>query len=304
MNHQGASHFQIETYFAVKHHWSPQTTTHITPFMPHHYVLWIIESGSLRVQINSSEWMLSSGDAFFAPRRQTRYLQVPQGAHWWSLDFLPHWFNGIDPLQTMREPLLWKHSAATEEARQLIDILTQRWMSQWDKGPLNPALLEQYYQELPQHCANFSREEQLTCHGLAQALFGWCLEMLRHSHAPAHLHSTLPDWLQRALDLIEKSPTLTTEQLAHQVAFSSVQLRRLFHRWLGLSPREYILQRRMEKARILLEDTRWSVTSISQSVGFSSMSSFARAFKSIYGVAPLQWRKATQDPASSKNYPL
>jgi len=303
INNSKAQYLEIETYFAIEHQWPPQTEPHITLSIPHHYMVWVIDEGELFVKIENQQWHLQAGDVFFAPRRQTRHLLAPRGGHWWSLDFLPRWFNNIDPLQTLGKPIVWKHSAQFTELQQLMQLLVTRWMSPWDKGPLQPALLERYFQELPGHCPAFSMEEKLICQGLAQAILGWCLKELSQSEIYVPLHETLPPWLQRTLALVEENPALSINELARDAAFSPVQLRRLFHRWLGLSPREYLFQRRMDKARLLLEETNWTIPTVAQSVGFSSPSSFTRAFKTIYGMAPAQQRHSSQEPAK-KLFPL
>jgi AraC-like DNA-binding protein len=304
MNHSKAHYLNIETYFAIEHLWPAQKKPHVTLSIPHHYMLWVIDEGELHVKINAKQWTLHSGDAFFAPRRQTRHLHVPTGAHWWSLDFLPYWFNDIDPLQSVRKPVVWSHHQETDELRQLMELLSKRWMASWNKGPLRPELLSSYFQELPDHRAAFSPEEQLVNQGLAQAIFGRCLEKLSQSKVAVHLHESLPPLLQRALNFIEENPKLSIEELSRQVGFSPVQLRRMFHYWLGLSPRQYLLQQRMDKARLLLETTSWTVSAIAESVGFSSISSFARAFKSIYGVAPLELRQNSRKSATQKMFSL
>lgn len=304
MNRSRAHYLEIETYFAIEHLWPVQKKPHVTLSIPHHYMLWVIEEGELHVKINSKLWVLHPGDVFFAPRRQTRYLHVPQGAHWWSLDFLPYWFNGIDPLQSVREPVMWKHLPETDDLHPLMKLLAKRWMAPWNEGPLRPELLSSYFLELPKHRDAFSTEEQLICQGLAQAIFGWCLKKLSQSQIQVHLHESLPPLLQRALAFIEESPQLSINELSRQVGFSPVQLRRMFHHWLGLSPRQYLLQQRLDKARLLLETTSWTVSVIAQSVGFSSISSFARAFKTIYGVAPLQLRQNSRKAATQKMFSL
>jgi len=304
MNHSKTHYLNIETHFAIEHLWPAQKKPHVTLSIPHHYMLWVIDEGELHVKINAKQWILHSGDAFFAPRRQTRYLHIPNGAHWWSLDFLPYWFNDIDPLQSVREPVIWSHLQKTDELRELMKLLTKRWMKSWDKGPLRPELLSSYFQELPKHHTAFSTEEQLVCQGLAQAIFGSCLEKLSQSQIAVHLHESFPPLLQRALNLIEENPKLSIDDLSRQVGFSPVQLRRMFHHWLGLSPREYLLQQRMDKARLLLETTSWTVSAIAESVGFSSISSFARAFKSIYGNAPLKLRQDSRKSTALKMFPL
>lgn len=66
---------------------------------------------------------------------------------------------------------------------------------------------------------------------------------------------------------------------------------RQFVQVIGLSPAEYILKRKIEKAKELLASTDMSVTDIAYRYGFSSSQYFATAFKRFCYCTPTQYRK-------------
>ena len=84
---------------------------------------------------------------------------------------------------------------------------------------------------------------------------------------------------------------LSNKNLATQIGFSEVYFRRLFLSCYGVTPKQYILNFRIEKAKQLLTDTPNTVTKISEMCGFSSPYHFCRAFKAKVGVTPTQYAK-------------
>jgi len=54
---------------------------------------------------------------------------------------------------------------------------------------------------------------------------------------------------------------------------------------------EYLLQVRLEQARLLLLKTDWSMSRISEEVGFEYASYFSRCFTALNGISPYQYRK-------------
>ena len=61
----------------------------------------------------------------------------------------------------------------------------------------------------------------------------------------------------------------------------------------GISPKEYILRRKIDAAVDLLNNTALSVQEISQAVGISDIYSFSKLFKARMGVAPTKYRDTT-----------
>ncbi len=81
------------------------------------------------------------------------------------------------------------------------------------------------------------------------------------------------------------------EYLAGFCGLSPTHFRRLFSLVMGTSPLEHLNTTRIRKAADLLRMTEGSVLSISERVGFHSVSSFNRHFLTIMGQTPRDWRK-------------
>jgi len=90
-----------------------------------------------------------------------------------------------------------------------------------------------------------------------------------------------------ALDLCV--PTLATVAGMSPYYFS-----RVFKQSTGITPHRYVLQRRMEQAKRLLEKKRLSVLHVAHQVGFTDHSQFTRVFHKIVGTTPSVYRKTLQ----------
>ena len=71
---------------------------------------------------------------------------------------------------------------------------------------------------------------------------------------------------------------------------SKYHLSRIFKKYTGFSPYEYLLNERLTQENPL-QNTRLSVEEIAQRVGFNSASHFIRMFRKYEGLTPLQFRK-------------
>jgi len=59
-----------------------------------------------------------------------------------------------------------------------------------------------------------------------------------------------------------------------------------------MAPHQYVMQRRMDKARRLVTSTQLPLTEIALACGFSSASHFSNRFRSVMGMTPSQLRAA------------
>ena len=80
--------------------------------------------------------------------------------------------------------------------------------------------------------------------------------------------------------------------LAAIAQMSSYHFLRLFKQSLGVTPHQYILQSRIEKAKYLLQQSELSIAEIAVRVGFCDQSHLTRYFKRIVGVTPKQFLQA------------
>jgi transcriptional regulator GlxA family with amidase domain len=74
--------------------------------------------------------------------------------------------------------------------------------------------------------------------------------------------------------------------IAAQSGVSQRQLQRLFRRHLGMTPTQYFLKARLQRARHLLQYSTLSVTEIAIATGFASISHFTRRYTELYGRTP------------------
>lgn len=105
---------------------------------------------------------------------------------------------------------------------------------------------------------------------------------------------------KRALAYIEANlgSKMVIHELAGLVAFSKSHFSRAFKRSLGLSPMEYVVNRRVERAKVLMASTPERLTEIALACGFADQSHLNRSFRRIAGVSPGVWRRTHADTGS------
>ena len=104
------------------------------------------------------------------------------------------------------------------------------------------------------------------------------------------------------LDYIYKNymTPITIDSLADLCHLSTTHFRRRFHEIMGSTPLEFINSTRIDEACKFLKSTEDSILSISEQVGFQTISSFNRCFSKLMGISPREWRKqALQSEAQS-----
>ena len=84
---------------------------------------------------------------------------------------------------------------------------------------------------------------------------------------------------------------LSVKELAQSIPCSLTHLRRLFRQVLGMSPRQWLLEWRLQRAAQLLQTTGATVQQIAEDCGFESLSHFIRYFKARFGIAPSRYRE-------------
>ena len=83
---------------------------------------------------------------------------------------------------------------------------------------------------------------------------------------------------------------INMEDVAKFIRISEKYLYRKFKECFHISPQQYLLSVRIERAKILLENTDFKIKEISASVGYKSQLTFTNAFKNKMGVCPEKYR--------------
>jgi len=94
--------------------------------------------------------------------------------------------------------------------------------------------------------------------------------------------------LHRGKEFIDNSFTipLSIETIAQEACMSEYHFFRLFKSVFGLSPNQYLIQKRLEHSRNILLQDRYSVSTAAIESGFSDIHSFSKAFKKHFGISP------------------
>lgn len=96
---------------------------------------------------------------------------------------------------------------------------------------------------------------------------------------------------QTAHDLDDES--LALGSLAREAGMSRYHFLRCFRRLVGMTPHQYVLHRRMQRAAVFIRTTTASLTAVALEAGFSDYSTFVRRFRAVMGVSPGEYRRIT-----------
>jgi AraC-like DNA-binding protein len=150
--------------------------------------------------------------------------------------------------------------------------------------------------------------DHLELHWYAPNRPGWCLTtklpmrdsngvivgligISRDVRAPIRTRD-IPVEFAAALEQLESgvADPVTPSGLARRAGMAPHRFARLMKRYFALTPRQYITKTRIALASRLLRETQQTIAEIGLAAGFYDHSAFTRAFRSVTGVTPRQFR--------------
>ncbi len=222
-------------------------------------------SGEGILEYNRKKYRMKPGQAFLVecPGKYRDYCS-PNASHW-EVQYIT--FN-IASLKIWRD-IIERHGHVVEV-------------------PKDSQIL-QFWKEIYHLALN----EQMNSFFLASG-YAYQFMMLLHEildmETKKHLSS---DIVQNCINLIrmEYKEPLSLEYLAKECGVSASYLSRLFKQSLHISPIQYLIQYRIEKACSLLLRNNLRVIDVAEQVGFIDHNYFARVFKKAKGLSPVEYRK-------------
>jgi AraC family transcriptional regulator len=99
---------------------------------------------------------------------------------------------------------------------------------------------------------------------------------------------------RRSLAYIEANlaSKMDIDDLANGVALSKSHFSRAFKHSVGLSPMEYVVVRRVERAKSMISGTRQPLAEVALACGFADQAHLNRRFRDIVGISPGRWRRS------------
>ena len=132
---------------------------------------------------------------------------------------------------------------------------------------------------------------RLFADSLASALAARLLALQSPERASADRPRALPAWrLRRVIEYVEAhlDAELTLAELAGVAGFSLSHFKPLFRRATGMPVHRFVLERRVERARVRLMEGKYSRTEIALEAGFTHPSHMARSMRRVLGLTPAQ----------------
>ncbi|WP_147155093.1 helix-turn-helix domain-containing protein [Reyranella soli] len=107
----------------------------------------------------------------------------------------------------------------------------------------------------------------------------------------------LPQWrLKRAVDYVDAhlGEPMHLRDMANAAGLSRMHFASQFRAATGVRPREYLLRRRVDRAKDLLAGTDLTLVDIAMSIGFANQSHFSTVFGRMEGQTPGRWRRTNR----------
>lgn len=119
------------------------------------------------------------------------------------------------------------------------------------------------------------------------------ISTLRSGRIKSHTNEKLTEDIACAIDYIVKNldKPLRIAEIANMMCVSLTGFERNFKRQLGVTPREYIMRKKLYFAKKALDDGA-SVQQVCDMTGFCDSSHFIRCFKKQFGVTPHKYKSA------------
>jgi AraC family transcriptional regulator len=155
--------------------------------------------------------------------------------------------------------------------RRLVEILVHEKRAGFQSGVFFlDGLATALASHLVYHYANFPPVEMNFTGGMAPSALRRCMEFME-----AHLRGEL-----------------RLSELAREAGMSASHFIRSFRRSTGKTPYQFLLHRRVERARSLMGDHRISLAEVAAGSGFADQHHFARVFRRITGLTPSSYRRS------------
>ncbi len=99
--------------------------------------------------------------------------------------------------------------------------------------------------------------------------------------------------LHQAKDYMDScyAESINLEKLGLITCLNTAYFLRQFKSFFGITPRQYLIKKRMEAALLMLQGFDRSITEICYETGYSELSSFGKLFKQFYGISPEQYQQ-------------
>jgi AraC-like DNA-binding protein len=137
-----------------------------------------------------------------------------------------------------------------------------------------------------------TEENELKLHGL---LFLFMAELVGNAEKQNIADNGQKDlYIKKCIEYIEKnfSHDISISDLAEYIGLNRSYLSSIFKSYINMSPQEFLIRYRMDKASEFMLTHSLSISEISRSVGYEDPLAFSKIFKKIKGSSPREFRES------------
>lgn len=152
--------------------------------------------------------------------------------------------------------------------------------------------LESYIQEMLNH-NTISHSNELKINGLLYLLLSNLSESSNKPYTSNNNEDYDNLYISKSIEFIQNNyhNYIKVNDIANYLCLNRTYLTSLFHKHLGMSPQNFLIQFRITKASDLLADTDLPVGNIARSCGYTDPLAFSKTFKKVKGYTPTQYRE-------------
>lgn len=244
------------------------------PWILDYYLVHYVMSGQGQFQSFGKEYSLQSGDSFFIfPGELCEYIS-----------------DEHDP---------WRYRWVGFKGS-----IVDQWMSSLGISTLNPVVNTGVNRRIPAlfyRIFHSLKERQANCDllsdGYMRLLFAEYAKNTGYRHPnDKQPHTEIERQVAQAIRwlTLQYSQPISIEQMAQSLGYHRTHLSKMFKQYTGMSPMNYLLKIRMERAKLLLAGTL-TIEQVSSSVGFSDPLYFSKQFKKWCGQSPTEYRNSISE---------
>lgn len=152
----------------------------------------------------------------------------------------------------------------------------------------SPPYINRTHQVLLDIVSGFLEQKPLFEETISSHIYTLLCDLLTLRHTVENSQSVIDE----AIHYIENNYHLpiTVSGLAERACLNTSYFSQKFKKQTGLTPKQYLMKTRMNAAKILLQDTTWSIREIADRTGFPSDAYFSSYFHTCFHKTPIQYR--------------
>ena len=212
---------------------------------------------------DGQHWDMQAGDCFQRLPGLRHTTHVDPGSRWLEawIDLGPILYRALADMQVIRNsPLVWRWGLSPVRVARFTTLLSE--------------ISEAGQRDLPDLCVR-------------------CQALIVEAQRGVDQHSIVDDPIERICHLLreESATRLDLHSFCRREGLDYEQVRKDFRHRLGVSPGQYRIRRRIERACALLHTTDQPVAAIADELGYHSAYEFSAQFRQWMGVPPSRYRE-------------